>query len=194
MVSACSMNTYETSSTNAKVEVIPPGSIRNALEGGKRPENRIAAPGYEEIKQRYDHNASDFNRLAAQLERDPEVTELYCDTNMVVVTTPEDTFYVGDGDPYTSKYERLCRFTRKVIAYPSVQGIRFPHSFFEFGELVVSSFLEKRAESSKPLDSCGSPLFEGERGTCAIPIYKDWSAIYEWRPFCLDDMEGEVGC
>lgn len=131
---------------------------------------------------------------ASQLELDIEVTELYCDENMVAVTTPDETFYDGESDPYTSKYERLCRFTQKVAARRSAHGIRFPYSFFEVGALFVTSYLEKTDDTVDAYDKCGSSLIDEQVGACAISINRKWSATYEWRPFCLDYMKGEAGC
>lgn len=178
MVAACNSNTSENISTDDMARGNPGDSVSRTKVRSEWLAVRVM-PGYDEIKQRYDLHAGDYDRLASQLKIDRNVTELYCDDNMVVVTTSEETFYDGKGDPYTTKYEGLCRFTSKVAAHSGEQGVRIPHSFFEVGPLMVTSTLEKKADSTDPHPLCDFPLFEGERGTCAVPINKDWSATYE---------------
>lgn len=153
-----------------------------------------AAPHFQQISQRYHRNASEFDLLASQLEDDSEISELYCDENMVAVTTPQETFYDGENDDYTNKYIPICRFTRKVAAERTSRGVRFPHRFFEVGPLAASSYLEWRRDPPETFGECGSDPFEVERGTCDISINEHWSATYTWEPFCLDSMEGEAGC
>ena len=152
------------------------------------------APYFQEISERYDNNASDFDALTAQLEGDSEITELYCDRHTIVVTTADETFLEGDNDQYTTKYAPLCRFSRKVTALRSERGIRFPHRFREAGSLAVSSFLEARRDPEDVYDDCAASLYEGEYGSCEIRINENWSAVYVWEPFCLGTMRGEVGC
>jgi len=153
-----------------------------------------AAPDFQEISQRYHQNSSDFDLLASQLEDDGEISELYCDENTVAVTTPQETFYDGENDYYTNKYIPICRFTQKVAAERSSRGVKFPYRFFEVGPLAISSYLEWRREPAETFGECGPDLFEDERGTCDISINEHWSATYTWEPFCIDSMNGEVGC
>lgn len=153
-----------------------------------------ATSDFEEISQRYHQDSSNFDLLVTQLDNDSEVTELYCDKNMVAVTTAQETFYDGENDYYTNKYIPICRFTRKVVAQRSSRGVRFPHRFFEVGPLAVSSYLEWRRDAAESFGECDPNQFGGERGTCDISIGDHWSATYNWEPFCLDSMKGEVGC
>jgi len=160
-----------------------------------RPEHRrIRTPDFSLIRGWYQRNPDEFEKLASALEADSEVTELYCDANLVAVTTPDETFYDGEDDPYTSRYMQLCRFTSKVTARRSANGIRFPFNMFEAGPLLVSSFLERRTSAADAYEDCRYNSFKEERGACAVPINEHWSATYAWSPFCLEGMEGEAGC
>ncbi len=194
MAGACSSDAVVRSPTNDRVEVLPDEQTVGKNERGSRKAGRPNAPDFDEIWQRYHLNADDYDRLAYQLEQDLEVIELYCDKHMVVVTTREETFYDGEDDPYTSKYAQLCRFTWKVAARRSANGIRFPHGYFEVGPTVVTNFLEKKSNRAEDYNACNSPLFDGERGACEMAIDGDWFATYEWKPFCLEYMKGEIGC
>ena len=194
MLDACSTSNTGKSPVIDRDEPVPTVRASENHRSSQKEAKRIDAPDYDEIRQRYNQNADDFNKLALQLELDLEVTELYCDENMVVVTTEDETFYDGENDPYTSKYTRLCRFNRNVGARSSAKGTIFPHRFFEVGSLMVYSYLEKRRNPSDTYNDCRVSLYEGERGTCAIAINEDWLAAYSWGPFCLDYMKGEVGC
>ena len=191
---ACGSNTVNNGPTDDQVEASPDVRVTDKQDSGRQETDNLDAPDRDEISQRYRQNADDYDKLAFQLELDPEITELYCDKNMVVVTTRDETFYDGEDDPYTARYAQLCRFTWKVAAHRSSNGIRFPHRFFEVGSKMVGSYLEKRTNLAEDNDACRSPLFDGERGKCAITIDGDWSASYEWNPFCLEHMKGEVGC
>ena len=147
-----------------------------------------------EINERYQQYSEDLDVLARHLEDDREILELHCDKNLVYVSTPEGTFYDGEGDRYTTKYIPICRFGRGVGVERSERGIRLPHRFTDFGELFVVSYLEWRRNPDDVLDECLSDSFEDEYGACEVVINENWSAAFFWEPFCQEGMGDAEGC
>ena len=148
----------------------------------------------EEIADRHSRYSEKLDVLAQHLEEDREILELHCDQNLVYVSTPERTFYDGEGDRYTTKYIPICRIGRGVGVERSERGVRLPHRFTDLGELFVASYLEWRRNPDDVLDECLSGSFEGEYGACEVVINENWSATFFWEPFCLDGMGDAEGC
>lgn len=149
---------------------------------------------FKEIRKGYESDANAFDALALQLEKDPQISMLYCERSGVRAVTPNQPEFDGRADYYTNRYGALCQFEEKLVVQRTERGVSIERRFFEVNALLVSGYLEWRRNPTDLLTTCPVNGLAGDSGACDMRIDDSWSAMYLWEPFCLDSMEGELGC